>query len=415
MRVVALPFRKSQTLWVLTIGLTVVVGWPSFVVGESRALRASEVTATIPFELVNHKIILPVRINASSSYDFMLDTGSPVMLLTSPEIAPAMRLATDQPIRLTGAGRGKSPRAFMAEPATVVLPATEGEVQLVDQRVVILAEDPGFATFMGVESFGIVGQGLFERFVVVIDFDRELITLYEPETFSYDGSGEIIPIWIRDGHPHCRATLELPGGKRHELDAVIDTGAGTALTVIENRRLGLTAPADARLRRLGRGLNGEIQGAFIRAPRLQLGAIALRDVVTAFADHRTKIAPGAQANIGADVLRRFRVIFDYSKGQMILEPGVAFKKSFEVDMSGLRLRAEGVDLDQLLIEEVREGSPAAAIGLEIGDRILSLEGQRMSLPQASKLLRRRDGHEVQLEIERAGSRSELRLILMRDI
>lgn len=84
-------------------------------------------------------------------------------------------------------------------------------------------------------------------------------------------------------------------------------------------------------------------------------------------------------------------------------------------MSGLRLRAEGVDLDQLLIEEVREGSPAAAIGLEIGDRILSLEGQRMSLPQASKLLRRRDGHEVQLEIERAGSRSELRLILMRDI
>ncbi len=60
--------------------------------------------ATIPFKMVHSKILVPVRINDSEVYDFVLDTGSPVMLLAAPELAPAMRLAFGERLVLEGAG-----------------------------------------------------------------------------------------------------------------------------------------------------------------------------------------------------------------------------------------------------------------------------------------------------------------------
>ncbi|MEM7350406.1 MAG: PDZ domain-containing protein [Acidobacteriota bacterium] len=377
--------------------------------------KAPTVVARVPFELVNRKILLPVRINGSAVYDFVLDTGSPVMLLSAPELAPAMRLASGGRLTLKGAGRGESPEAFEAAGATVSLEATEGRVDLTEQRVLILAENPQFGAYLGVRSYGIIGRGLFARYVVEIDFDRQQLVLYEPASYAYRGPGEVVPIRLQGGHPHCDAIVELASGVRRTIDVVIDSGAGSALTLIENPEHGLVAPAGTEVRRLGRGLNGEIHGAFTRLPRLQLGDLEIRDVVTAFAERRSGIAPGAQANLGADVLRRFRVIFDYPQRQMILEPGETFGRPFDIDMSGMLLRAEGPTLDQLIIEQVREGSPAALVGVEPGDRLLALDGREVTLEQAAQLLRQRDGFRVPLTLDRAGETLEKQITLKRDV
>ncbi len=382
-------------------------------VGSQTAVDAKP--ATIPIKLVHNKILLPVRINGSEVFDFVLDTGSPVMLLAAPELAPSMKLQRGGRLTLNGAGDGQAPEAWRARGATIGIESLAGSVELTGQSVYVLAENPGFGAYLGVPAYGIVGRALFDRYVVEIDFRRQQIVLYEPQRYSYPGSGEVVDLRLVGGHPHCDGVLVLPNGDRHTLDLVIDSGAGLALTVIENRGGGLLMPAGAQSRRLGRGLNGEIRGWVTRAPQLELGGLKVTDVVTAFADRRTGIAPGAEANLGAEVLRRFRVIFDYGSRRMILEPAENFDEPFDIDMSGLLLRAEGDALDQLIIEEVREGSPAAVVGIEAGDRLLALDGRRVSLEQAMELLRLRDGYVMPLTLDRDGRRLEKQLTLKRDV
>ncbi len=291
----------------------------------------------------------------------------------------------------------------------------DGPVELSNQSVFVLAENPGFGTYLGVPAYGIVGRALFDRFVVEINFGQKQIVLYEPARYTYRGEGEIVDLRLVGGHPHCDGVLVLPNGDRHTLDLVIDSGAGLALTVIEDRGEGLLVPSGAQSRRLGRGLNGEIRGWVTRSPRLELGNLAVTEVVTAFAARQTGIAPGAQANLGAEILRRFRVVFDYGSRRMILEPGANLEEPFDIDMSGLLLRAEGDTLDQLIIEQVRAGSPAAVVGIEAGDRLLALDGRRVSLAQAMQLLRLRDGYVMPLTLDRDGRRLEKQVTLKRDV
>ena len=384
--------------------------------GPPSGAPAARPVATVPFELVRHKILLPVSINGSPAYDFVLDTGSPVMLLADPGLVESMKLdLEDHDMMLNGAGKGRPPRASVARTATVTIKTAAGPVGLPDQAIFVLSEDPGFGNYLGVESHGIVGRSLFDSYVVEIDFERRRLLLYDQTSYVYRGDGEVVPIRIVGGHPHCDGTVVLPGGERRELDLVVDSGAGSALTLIENPRQGLAAPADAASRRIGRGLNGEIRGAFVRLSRLELGSLELPGVVAAFAPRRSGIAPNAEANLGAEILRRFRVIFDYSRRRMILEPGKSYAEPFDIDMSGIVLRAEGLELDQLIIEQVREGSPAALIGIEAGDRLVTLDGRRMNLEEAIETLRQRDGYRLPLTVDRAGELLEKQLTLKRDI
>ncbi len=407
-------FTFSQTSLirvVLALSLLTAVS-PVAGAGSPAGVRAT----VVPFELVRHKILLPVSVNGSPAYDFVLDTGSPVMLVADPELAAPMRLDLENHnMMLNGAGKGRPPEASMARTATVAIETGAARVELPDQPIFVLSEDPGFGNYLGVEGYGIIGRSLFESYVVEIDFERRRLVVHDQESYVYRGSGEVVPIRIVGGHPHCDGTVVLPGGERRTLDLVVDSGAGSALTLIENPREGLAAPTGAVSRRIGRGLNGEIRGAFVRLGRLELGSLELPGVVAAFAPRRSGIAPNAQANLGAEILRRFRVIFDYSRRRMILEPSNTFAEPFDIDMSGLVLRAEGLELDQLIIEQVREGSPAALVGIEAGDRLVTLDGRQMNLEEAVETLRQRDGYRIPLTVDRAGKLLEKQLTLKRDI
>jgi hypothetical protein len=61
------------------------------------------------------------------------------------------------------------------------------------------------------------------------------------------------------------------------------------------------------------------------------------------------------------VLRRFKVIFDYSRKHVILERTSAGDEPFDADMSGGSLVATGPDFNVFTVEHVLENSPILAI------------------------------------------------------
>src|SRR5207245_627633 len=94
--------------------------------------------------------------------------------------------------------------------------------------------------------------------------------------------------------------------------------------------------------------------------------------------------------IGGELLRRFKVIFDYAHKQMILEPNASFADRFEYDMSGIRLRAEGDDFKTLRVRRVVENSPATEAGVREGDVISAVDGKpaaELTLSQINQMFK----------------------------
>lgn len=121
-----------------------------------------------------------------------------------------------------------------------------------------------------------------------------------------------------------------------------------------------------------------------RAEALRLGRFTLDHPVTGFPTQGQFGRHGMAGNIGNAVLRRFRVVFDYSRSRVSLEPNGSFADPFEQDMSGLAIVTRAPEFRARLVQRVVEGSPAQEAGLQAGDTILALDGRDSAdLPLAS--------------------------------
>ncbi len=251
---------------------------------------------------------------------------------------------------------------------------------------------------------GILGAEFFRRFVVEIDFLKKELSLYEPGAFSYQGSGKILPLSFRDNHPYVKAKLLLPGREAIEGEFVIDSGSNFPLILlpafVERHQIRQAVPSARSV--FGRGVGGEIMMPLGRANQLQLGRFNISQPVTALPREGFFGAHGKSGNIGAAILRRFKVVFDYARSRVILEPNERFADPYAYDMSGLQLVTEGPDFTLARIRRVLPDSPAAEAGLQPADEIVTVNGRaatELRLAGIREMLRLPD-KQYQLQIKR---------------
>jgi membrane-associated protease RseP (regulator of RpoE activity) len=163
------------------------------------------------------------------------------------------------------------------------------------------------------------------------------------------------------------------------------------------------------------GVGGDVKLIAGRLPSLQLGHLTFADPVIHFAQDRKGAFASSDFSgvIGGQLLRRFKVIFDYAHKRMILEPNAELADAFEYDMSGIRLRTEGADFKQLKVSRLVENSPAVEAGLREGDLISAIDGTpaaELSLAEISKIFKR-DGQECVLDIISGAEKKQIRLKL----
>ena len=227
---------------------------------------------------------------------------------------------------------------------------------------------------------GILGAEFFKRYVVELDYEKKEITLYEPADFIYSGRGENLPLTFYHNHPYVRAKVSLPGIKPVEGECVIDAGSNFPIILLPSfiERNNLRESLPPTITTFGRGVGGEIRMPIGRANALELGKLKLERLVTAFPSNGWFGEPKKAGNIGSAVLRRFKVIFDYSRDRMILEPNKFFSEAFEHDMSGLSLITEGPAFKVVRVNRVLAQSPAEEAGIKQNDEIVSVNGRPAS-------------------------------------
>jgi len=388
---------------------TVTTGQQSNQSPQDVRFASGQSALRIPFELSGNNIWLRGRVNESESLWFTIDTGASFSLIN---IRRAQELGLQLESGHRTAGAGGSIESTRVAGITFRLPG----VDIFNQTIAALSLD-SLEPVEGHDFDVLLGYHFFSNFVVEIDYAARIINLYDPQSYEYHGSGEIIPMALKENrHPYIRARIVQPGREPIEGEFEIDTGSGQTLIlqsgfIAEHR---LLRSGQRVIQAQGRGVGGAVPLPISRITSFQLGRFAIENPLTVFAQSGAGrfAEDGADGNIGNGILRRFKVIFDYTRGRMILEPNENFSEPSEYDMSGISLIAERPGFDVIRVERVLENSPAAEVGIKPQDIIVAANSRPAAEIGLSGLreMFRLEGQEYRLSIKRGG---ELLLINLR--
>ncbi|HEU4418953.1 MAG TPA: aspartyl protease family protein [Planctomycetota bacterium] len=230
---------------------------------------------------------------------------------------------------------------------------------------------------LGRELQVVLGRNVFTDFVVEMDYANERVTLHDRESFRYQGPGTTLPLQRGELDAWSVAVdIEDLGPAWFDLD----TGDSGTLTlhapyVSEHRLL------DGRPRgtAMGVGVGGIHEAVSTRLARVGLGGTVFRDVPVYTHESEAGVFARTRAagNLGAELLCRFRLIVDGWRQQIHLEPNAErVGEPFTRNRSGLALAHRGSHLE---VMHVVAGSPAAAAGFAVGDRIRTIDGKDVAI------------------------------------
>jgi len=151
---------------------------------------------SLPYRLLNrHQIVVPVNIDNSGPYNFLLDTGTQITMI-EPALAAELHLATSGEASVRSAGASGS-----ASLAPIDL-LTAGSHSVTDLKVLVF--DLGIQQAKSLDVRGILGEDFLEKFDLLIDNEHSMVCL--------DDSGRMRPE-VKGRHVELLSPVaETPGG-----------------------------------------------------------------------------------------------------------------------------------------------------------------------------------------------------------
>jgi hypothetical protein len=337
----------------------------------------------VPAEFIGNLIFLPVRVNQGQPSLLVLDSTAPVSSL-DPQRATELGIANLQAPVLGLSG------------VDISLPNL-GEIPSSD-----------FGGRVGRAYEGVLGCDLFAGVVMEIDYARQTVRIYDPAGYRYSGGGKSFPLKFHDGMPVVRAKIDVNGRKSAEALFVLNTALGASL-VLSDAFAQQHHLFSSHMKTIAVGpgeLNVSGNAVVARIESFQMGPYSVEAPLATFAQGKL---PGdgdkeIAGEIGGGMLRRFTVVFDFVRQQVILEPNLEFRSDDREDMSGISTAASGPGLKTFTITQVRPGTPASSAGIQAGDVIAGVDEEAsadMTL-DALRGLFRQVGHKYKLLIERNG-------------
>ena len=366
----------------ITFVLTAVVAMFSFhpfTLPGTQARSRAPITE-LDFEIVGGRIYVPAEINGHKT-SVILDTGasSSVMNLA---LAEQWGLPTRGELDAHGAG---------SEPVTgKILNDVVVKIGDITEQIPYAIALDSLSTMEGRRLEVIVGYNFFLTHIVEVDYAKRHLRIFAGGA-DVSSKGTVVPLRFVNSLPHITSIMMI-GGTEYKLEALVDSGASTGLTAMFLSSHPLNVTKTERMVIAG-GAGGRIEGRFFRPDALQLGSVSLAKPVMAMTETGGGVTgEGAKYDIlvGGDLLRRFRVIFDYPHKRMILEASDEISKPFEADKTGLRIYAQGSDLRGFKIVGVLGGSSSDKAGIKVDDVIEDIDNipaSQFTLQQLRELFR----------------------------
>jgi predicted aspartyl protease len=310
--------------------------------------------------------VLAGSVNARGTLKFLLDTGGSGSVIDKDL---AIKLGLNIENAVASVSGNPSMEVGVVRDAAVHVGSIQFHRQLMATPLSQLEE------IFGCELDGILGGDFVRRYVVELDYERDLMRIYDPTGFQYEGAGTALQLSFVEGIPYVELKLALPNGKSVIGTFLVDTG-GDMPALLNKQIVDRDGLADQlpTLNETGYGLGGKTARVALRASTLSIGPFELERPFVGIANDPARADQKATGLIGMEVLRRFKVTFDYSRSRMYLKPGPRVGEAFVYDASGLALRARRPSFSPY-VSRVTESSPAQEAGLKPGDLLLELDGR----------------------------------------
>jgi len=365
-------------------------------------LNKNRKSVSMRFKLIRNLVIIQVRINNKGPFNFILDTGVGLMIMTNPKMVDSLDLVSKRTIKIVGLGEGDAYEAYVTPALKIDIPGLTSY----DVAATILKTDHfNLSNFVGIPISGLLGYEFFNNLAVKLNFADSTLTVYKPHDTRLFRQGTKIPITIEAHKPYVQTLVAMPNGTIQQCKMVIDLGAGHPVS-LENMIKKHGLPQNFIAANLGVGLAGPISGFLSRIDEIDIGKFKIKKVITSFPnDYDTTtlkyMTVARDGNIGLGVLKRFTVVFNYQESVIYLKPNSTFHDPFEHDMSGIEYYAAGDDFKHIIVSRVEPGSPADEIGLEKDDEITSINFKPvadMSLEEIDGILKSKNERSLLLEV-----------------
>ncbi len=283
--------------------------------------------------------------------------------------------------------------------------------------------------------------------MVEIDYLRKKITVSKPNAKyqkKLDKKFVSFPISIEKAKPYFNVQLKMKD-TYIESKMLIDLGNSDAIWVFQNYTDGITVPKKNFDDFLGKGFSGDIEGKRAKINELKMANFKFNTPIVAFPDSSSlkhvKMVENRVGSIGAEIFRRFRVVFDYERGTIYLKKNANFKSHFKYNKSGIEIEQNGlkwvedyIKLENSLVNpygssnkgsgnvvvrndykyrfelkpnyviaNIRKKSAAEKCGLKVGDEIVSIGGVpvfRYSLQKINNLFMVEDDKNITIVVLR---------------
>jgi len=300
---------------------------------------------TLSFKLLNNLIVIPIEVNGKK-LNFILDSGVGSTILFNLNDKDSIPLHNLEKIKLQGLGSEEPVDAILSKGNTFNINKISG----VNQSLYVIFDDSfDLSSKLGITVHGIIGFELLKDFVVDINYSSKRIIFYDSETYEYKNCKkcEILNLELYKLKPYINVGVKLPTSpnKITPVKLLIDSGGSDAMWLFENSHPDILPPEKFFVDFLGEGLSGTVHGKRAKINALVIGKHELKEPTVSYPDSISisfaRKFEARNGSMGASVLKRFNVTFDYKKQKIILKRNSSFKNPFNYNMSGIELVYNG--------------------------------------------------------------------------
>lgn len=368
---------KLFLLAVTWIGL-LIAGKPVFA-QEEFIMPEAKLLTRFPFtQLSGGIVIIKAKLdNFPDSLNFVFDTGSGGISLDSTTLnyLGIPKTMSDRTIR----GIAGIKTVEFAYNHTLKLPGLEVE------RLDFHINDYDLLTSVyGLKIDGIIGFSFLRRYVVQIDYDKQIMEVYSPGRFKYPKGGYLL-------RPDFSTLPLQQASVKDERQVtgrfIFDTGAG--LTFLLSKEFVEDSVIFKRKRKFyptqAEGLGGKKMMDITVASEVKIGPYKFRNVPVHIFDDEYNVTsyPLLGGLIGNDIMRRFNIILNYPERSIHIRPNEHYSEMFDYAYTGLGIYL--ID-GEIRVIDIIEGSPGDKAGFQPGDIIFSVENNYTKNIQAYKTL-----------------------------
>ncbi len=362
--------------------------------------------ASIPFQMIGTSVVLPIKINNSSTLHMILDTGLRTTIVTELLPGDSLDLKAGELKDMQGLGAGKSFQAYESDSNTIHF----GKFSLSNKKIFAFKDELfSLSRQTGSNINGLIGSDFFRNYVVQIDYTNRRLRIYEPTNFIAPKGYSYMPMVCERQKMYIELSVLETDSARQRIKMLIDTGAELTAWFETLTNKAVSIPQKSVRAKIGEGLSGEITGVYARVQQLCIANFCVRNPIVAFPDSTTIQQATASSDrdgtIGSQLLSRFNLIIDRPGKKFYFKPNSNFNKPFIYNIAGIDLVQSDSFLQQPEISNVWPDSPAERVGLKVGDIISEINYQKtyqITIAEARHFFERPSTTPLTLTYERNG-------------